>query len=156
MSPQISSQRRETGWLNSIAKAWLWLMIWISYYKPLHFLSHPLSAAINNHAIPTLPTRHHAAYNTKYALSQVQHTAGVSSLFRHMHSITPGNMRWWLYIDSKRVDKNPVNIVTRLWNGQSRVQILGGARDFSLLNVQTGSRAHTASYSVGTLVLSRG
>jgi len=149
----MSSKPRETDWPNRITEAWLWLMIQISYHKPHYFLSHPLGAAVNKHAIPTLPTTE----TMQHSMSQVKHIAGVSSLFSHTHSFTPGNIRWWFYInDSKRVDKNPLNTVNRLWDGQFRVQILGWARDFSLLNVQIGSRAHTASYSVGTLVLSHG
>jgi hypothetical protein len=49
-----------------------------------------------------------------------------------------------------------VGIATRLWTGQSRVWILVGARDISLFqNVQTGSGAHPASYSVRTGILSQ-
>jgi hypothetical protein len=43
--------------------------------------------------------------------------------------------------------------VTVIVAGRSGDRILVGARDFSVLNVQTGSRAHPASYSVGTGVL---
>jgi hypothetical protein len=43
-----------------------------------------------------------------------------------------------------------VNIVTRFWVGWSVPEIWAGARDFSLLqNIQTGSGAHPASYSMG-------
>ena len=146
MSPPMNSKPRETGWPNRIAEAWLWLMIQILYYKPHHFLSHPLGTAVNNHAISTLPTTdttQHTTPNTHWARYSTQLGCPVCSV---TCIVTPGNIRWWFYINnSKRVDKNPVNIVTRLWDGQSRIHILGGARDFSLLNVQTGSRAHTAS-----------
>jgi len=48
-------------------------------------------------------------------------------------------------------------MVTRLWAGQSRVQILVWTRDFSLvLNVQISCVAHTASYSVDAGVPSLG
>ena len=44
---------------------------------------------------------------------------------------------------------------TRLWTRQSRVRILAGARGFCFLqNVQNGSGAQPASYSVGTRVIS--
>jgi len=151
----MSLKPRETGWLNRIAETWLWLMIQISYHKRHYFLSPTWCSCEQACHSHTSYHRNHAAFNTKFVLSQVQHIAGVSSLFSHTHSFTLGNIRWWFYInDSKTIDKNPVNTVNRLWDGQSRVQILGGARDFSLLNVQIGSRAHTASYSLGTLVLS--
>jgi hypothetical protein len=46
---------------------------------------------------------------------------------------------------------NVVGIMSRLRAGRSRVRILVGARDFSLLqNVQTDVRAHPVSYSMGT------
>ena len=38
-------------------------------------------------------------------------------------------------------------------SGRSGDRILVGARDFSVLNFQTGSGAHPSSYSVGTGVL---
>jgi hypothetical protein len=45
----------------------------------------------------------------------------------------------------------PAGIATRLLTGQSGVQVRVRARYFSLLqNVQTGSWAHAASYSMGT------
>ena len=48
-------------------------------------------------------------------------------------------------------------VVTRLWAAQSRVPIFTRAPDLSLLqNVQTGSGAHSASYSMGNGVLSLG
>lgn len=49
------------------------------------------------------------------------------------------------------------NTETRLRNGRSGVRIRVGEIDFSFLqNVQTRSEADTASYSVGTGVLSPG
>jgi hypothetical protein len=43
-----------------------------------------------------------------------------------------------------------VSIVTRIWTGWSTVQFLAWWRDFPLLlNTQTGSEAHPASYSMG-------
>ena len=57
----------------------------------------------------------------------------------------------------KRSSNASVGIETRLRAGRSRFQIVVGATDFSLLqNIQTGAGAHTASYSLGTGVLSRG
>jgi len=44
-------------------------------------------------------------------------------------------------------------MVTVILAGRSGCRILVGARDFSVLNVQTGSGAYPASYSVGTGVL---
>ena len=47
------------------------------------------------------------------------------------------------------------SIATRLRAGRSGVRIPAEARDFSpLQNVGSGSGAHTASYSLGTSVLS--
>jgi len=48
-------------------------------------------------------------------------------------------------------------IVKRQWAGLAWVQILAKAREFTLFhNIQKGSGAHPASYSVGTSVLSPG
>jgi len=42
--------------------------------------------------------------------------------------------------------------VTRLWTGKSRVQLLAGKRDFTLLqSAQISSAAHPASRAVGTM-----
>ena len=46
-------------------------------------------------------------------------------------------------------------MANRPWDRQSRLQILAGARNFSVLqNVQTGSGVHPVSYSMGTKALS--
>jgi len=48
-----------------------------------------------------------------------------------------------------------VSIQTSLWAGWCWVQILVGIRDFShFQNMQTGTGAHPASYSVGTGIIS--
>ena len=50
-----------------------------------------------------------------------------------------------------------LGIVTRMWVGQSGVWIPAVAADFSCLqNVQSSSVHHSASYSMGTGVLSQG
>ena len=46
-------------------------------------------------------------------------------------------------------------IATRLRAGRFGVRIVVGAREFSLLNVQTGCGAHPASYSMGAGIPSR-
>jgi hypothetical protein len=62
-----------------------------------------------------------------------------------------------LNMDNTGSQSSLVGIVTRLRAGRSGVRIPVEARDFSLLqNVQTGSGAHPASYSVGIVVPSRG
>jgi len=46
---------------------------------------------------------------------------------------------------------NIASIMSRLWAGQSRFQILRGARDFSLIEImQIGLDVHPSSYYVGT------
>lgn len=53
--------------------------------------------------------------------------------------------------------RSAVGIVTRLWACRSGMRIPVGERDHSLLqNVNTGSKAHPASYSVGNGILYRG
>jgi hypothetical protein len=50
-----------------------------------------------------------------------------------------------------RLQNYKVDTATVLQAGRNGVRILAGARDFSLLrNMQTGSGAHPASYSMGT------
>ena len=57
--------------------------------------------------------------------------------------------------DLKKRFHSVVDTATTLQAGRSGVRIPVGERDFVLLqNVQTGCGAHTASYSVGTEVLS--
>jgi hypothetical protein len=71
-------------------------------------------------------------------------------------ALPPGMTRYPLYRRLGRLHNdgswgNIVGIPTRLQIGWSRVRILIGAQDFSLLqNVQTSSEAHPASLSVGT------
>jgi len=46
-----------------------------------------------------------------------------------------------------------VSIMFRLWAGQSRFQVLRGARAFSLIGImQIGLDVHPSSYSVGTRI----
>jgi len=49
-----------------------------------------------------------------------------------------------------------VDMAVRLQEDGFRVRITAEAREFSLQNVYTGSGAHLASYSMGTVVLARG
>jgi len=58
---------------------------------------------------------------------------------------------------TKRGRRSAVGIVARLWACRSGVRIPVGENDLSLLqNVNTGSEANPASYSVGTGILYRG
>jgi hypothetical protein len=55
------------------------------------------------------------------------------------------------------VSGDTVVVATRLGDGWFRIRIPATAKNFSLLRkVQTGSGAHTASYSMGIAVLTRG
>ena len=47
------------------------------------------------------------------------------------------------------------DVAIRLQEDGFRVRIPAAAREFSLQNVRTGSGAHSAPYSMGTLVLAR-
>jgi len=66
-----------------------------------------------------------------------------SSVFMHGRDIA-------IYVLDHVSQGSIVDIVTSLWTGQFGVQILAGASDFSLKIFKTQSRAHPASWLVGT------